>query len=73
MATEYVRVTLKKANKEVGRKRVSVKHEYLNQDLKPTSSERITTKEFYADYYSRKNTAWCVFENDLMISLYFEN
>lgn len=72
MATEYVRVTLIKPD-GVTRKRTSVRHEFLNDDFKTTSSERINIKEFYKDYYSRKKTAWCVYESEHMISLTFEN
>jgi hypothetical protein len=72
MTTEYVRVTLIKPD-GITKKRTSVRHEFLNEDFKATSKERISIKEFYDDYYSRKSTAWCVYESDEMISLYFEN
>jgi hypothetical protein len=72
MTTEYVRVTLIKPD-GITKKRTSVRHEFLNEDLKATSKERISIKEFYNDYYSRKSTAWCVYESEHMISLTFEN
>lgn len=71
VVTEFIQVTLKKPNTH--RKRTSCTHKYLDGFLNEKSSSKITMKEFYEYYYSRKEKAFTVIEETDFIALIFEN